>query len=854
MPRLLFLFAFIAGASVAAAATAAYQPPASPRASFDFNADWKFMREDVSGADAAPLNDSSWTTVSTPHTWNEVDSYRSYISHSAGDTTAYRGVGWYRKHFKLPASAADGKVFLEFEGLKQAAQFFVNGKAAGKFENGVTECGLDITSLVTFGETENVIAVRVDNRSDYKEETSGVTYQWMGAAFNPNFGGLNHDIRLHLTGKIYQTLPLYENLGTTGVYVWADEFDIAHRTATIHVESQVKNETEDFASISLTAFVVDADGIVQAKFDSEASDLVAGQAETFVVKGQLNAAHFWHPDTPYLYTVYTVLTVDGKVVDVNRLQTGFRKVEFKGGAGTGGVYLNDCFIWLTGYSQRSANDWPTLGQAYPDWLHDYDAHLIRSTHANYVRWMHVSPQPVDVRAYDRAGIVEVCPAGDKELDPGMDARLSPDVAKRQWEQRVAVMRDSIITYRNSPSIFFWEAGNQVLTVPHMQEMVALRQQWDPHGGRVMGTRHGDNKEAAAAITPFAEYYGVMIGQDARTDTLKSPTEIFRGYSAERRDRAPLIETEDFRDEALRSVWDDSSPPHFGFKKGPNDAWGWTSEDFALQAAKRYHEYVANRIDNPDPAHAKWSAYASIYWSDSDADGRQQSSAVLRVSGKVDGVRLPKEAYYAYRVMQSEAPDLHILGHWTYPAATKKTVYVIANHCEAVELFLNGKSLGRMTTATDGYVYAFPDIAFAPGALRAVGTKADKIVAEQELKTAGAPKAIRLTPHVGPSGLQANGADVAFIDAEVVDADGNRCPTDEARVDFSIEGPAIWRGGLNSAKPNSTNNLYLDTECGINRVFVRSTLKPGTIVVKASREGLTPGAVSLESHSTSTNLR
>jgi beta-galactosidase len=371
---------------------------------------------------------------------------------------------------------------------------------------------------------------------------------------------------------------------------------------------------------------------------------------------------------------------------------------------------------------------------------------------------------------------------------------------------------------------------------------------------VMGTRHGDNKEAAAAITPFAEYYGVMIGQDARTDTLKSPTEIFRGYSAERRDRAPLIETEDFRDEALRSVWDDSSPPHFGFKKGPNDAWGWTSEDFALQAAKRYHEYVANRIDNPDPAHAKWSAYASIYWSDSDADGRQQSSAVLRVSGKVDGVRLPKEAYYAYRVMQSEAPDLHILGHWTYPAATKKTVYVIANHCEAVELFLNGKSLGRMTTATDGYVYAFPDIAFAPGALRAVGTKADKIVAEQELKTAGAPKAIRLTPHVGPSGLQANGADVAFIDAEVVDADGNRCPTDEARVDFSIEGPAIWRGGLNSAKPNSTNNLYLDTECGINRVFVRSTLKPGTIVVKASREGLTPGAVSLESHSTSTNLR
>ena len=78
-----------------------------------------------------------------------------------------------------------------------------------------------------------------------------------------------------------------------------------------------------------------------------------------------------------------ILTVNDQVVDVQKIKTGFRKAEFKGGAGTGGVYINDKFVWLTGYSQRSADEWAGLGEAYPDWMHDYNAELIRSTHANY---------------------------------------------------------------------------------------------------------------------------------------------------------------------------------------------------------------------------------------------------------------------------------------------------------------------------------------------------------------------------------------------------------------------------------------------------------------------------------------
>jgi len=822
-----------------------YQPPSSQRAVYNFNPNWKFIRQDVPTAVESDFDDTSWSTVSTPHTWNDVDSYRSYISHGSGDRNAFAGVGWYRKHFKLPAEAQGSKVFLEFEGLKQAGRFFVNGKPVGKHENGVTACGLDITEWVTFGDTENVLAIKVDNSSNYKEEDTGIGYEWMGRAFNPNFGGLNRNVRLHLTGKVYQTLPIYDNLQTTGVYVYAQDFDLEARTAQIHVEAQVRNESEDFASIALNAIVVDAEGIVRASYYSETSDLISGQTETFKASGVLNGLHPWNIDDPYLYDVYTVLEVDGEIADVTKTTTGFRKTEFKGGAGTGGVYINDKFVWLTGYAQRSVNDWGGLGQAYPDWMHDFNAQLVRASNANYIRWMHIAPQAVDVRSCDRFGIVQICPAGDKEKDPSLDNRNSPAVAKRQWDQRLEAMRSTIIYFRNSPSILFWEAGNNVVTAPHMTEMVELRKQWDPHGGRAMGTRHGADNRTSASITEICEYYGIMIGQDRRTDNLSRPSDIFRGYSAERRDRAPLIETEDFRDEALRRIWDDYSPPHFGFKRGPDDSYNWNSETFALAATRRYHDYMINRIDNPDPAHSKWSGYASIYWSDSNADGRQQSSAVLRVSGKVDAVRLPKEAFYAYRVIQSSKPDLHIIGHWTYPADTTKTVNVIANHCDAVELFLNGKSLGKNTTPASGTIYAFRDVAFVPGMLKAVATQDGQTVAQQQLETAGEPKAIKLTLHTGSQGLLADGSDVALIDFEVVDEQGRRCPTDEARVDFAVTGPVIWRGGLNAAIPNSTNNLYLNTECGVNRVSIRSTTTPGTITVTAKREGLTPATVSVE---------
>ncbi len=314
--HLVVLAVILSAAASRICAAERFVPPPSPRKVLDFNVGWKFFKGDAAGAFEPSFDDSKWTDVSTPHTFNDTDSYTAIISHGGGDRRAWSGVVWYRKHFKLPASARDGKVFLELEGLKQAGRFWVNGKFAGRYENGVTPLGLDLTGLVHFGDAENVIAVKVDNSDSYTEEATGTGFEWMGRAFNPNYGGLNHDIRLHLTGKIYQTLPLYENLKTTGIYLYGSDFDVKNRSCDVNVEAQVRNESGDSQSIMLSAFVVDADGNVRAKFESEASDLVSGQSEIFTAVGKLADAKFWSDATPYLYDVYTMLAVNGKIVDV----------------------------------------------------------------------------------------------------------------------------------------------------------------------------------------------------------------------------------------------------------------------------------------------------------------------------------------------------------------------------------------------------------------------------------------------------------------------------------------------------------------------------------------------------------
>ncbi len=767
----------------------------APRIKYNFNSDWKVLVGDPQGADRPDFDDSSWKRVTTPYAWNEDAAFRVSIH----DLPV--GVAWYRKHFRLPASSAGQKIFLEFEGIRQAGEVYLNGQFIGRHEDGVMAFGFDISNAVKPAPAENVLAVRTDNRWDYREKATGVAYHWNNNNFYANYGGISKSVWLHVTDKLYQTLPLYSQLGTTGVYIWASDFDIPARTARITVESQVRNEYGEPKTVNYQAEIKDVDGRVVSRIQGGKFKLAAGEMRTLTASAVVHDLHFWSWGYGYLYTIATELSINLHTVDIVNTRTGFRKTEFTDGM----VRLNDRAIDIHGYAQRTTNEWPAVGLSVPPWMSDLSNRLMVDGNANLVRWMHVTPWKQDVESCDRVGLIESMPAGDAEGDS----------KGRSWEQRVELMRDAIIYNRNNPSILFYESGNKGITEEHMLDMKNVRDEFDPHGGRAIGAR-----EMLSSKT--AEYGGEMLYID------KSATK-------------PVWMHEYSRDESSRIFWDQDSPP---FHKDSPD-YNRNQDSQAVENVRRWFDYW---IARPGTGKRVNAGGVKIIFSDSNTHFRGDNN--YRRSGEVDAMRLPKDSYFADQAMWDgwvnvEHPRIHIVGHWNYAPGVVKRVYVISS-TSRVELKLNGRSLGDGVLSS-GFLFTFDHVTFEPGTLQAIGYDAQgRVTVSAELRTAGPPAALRLTPRTGPGGLRADGADMALVDVEVVDANGHRCPTALNMVHFTLSGPAEWRGGIAQGPENYILSKTLPVENGINRVILRSLAESGNIVLRGEAEGLRSAQVELSS--------
>ncbi|HEX3084861.1 MAG TPA: DUF4982 domain-containing protein, partial [Pyrinomonadaceae bacterium] len=176
----------------------------------------------------------------------------------------------------------------------------------------------------------------------------------------------------------------------------------------------------------------------------------------------------------------------------------------------------------------------------------------------------------------------------------------------------------------------------------------------------------------------------------------------------------------------------------------------------------------------------------------------------------------------------------------------KNIYVVSN-ADKVELFINGKSQG-FGAQSNRFLFTFKDISWQPGTVSAIGYDgAGRKISEDQKQTAGEPVAIRLTPRTAPLGLRADGADVALVDVEVVDAKGQRCPTALNLINFTLSGPAEWRGGIAQGPDNYILATSLPVENGVNRIIIRSTTQAGRISLRATADGLGSAAIDLVSH-------
>jgi len=775
----------------------------SPRAKYNFNSDWKFFVGDPVGTEKVDFDDSAWKSVTTPRPWNQDEAFRKDIKDLP------TGIAWYRKHFKVPAGSTGKKVFLEFEGIRFGGEFFLNGKSIGRSDNGVMAFGFDITDALVVG--ENILAARIDNAWDYKEKSSGSVFQWNDRNFNANYGGIHKNVWLHVTDMLYQTLPLYSNLQTTGVYVYASEFDIKNKIAEITVETQIKNEYPTAKSVTYEVVIQDLNGKIVRTLSGLKHSLAPGETKTIAAADKLTNLNFWSWGYGYLYTVTTNLKVGGKLVDSVKTRTGFRKTEFANGM----FKLNDRTLQVKGYAQRTSNEWPALGNSVPAWLSDYSNRLMVESNANLVRWMHITPWKQDVESCDRVGLMQAMPAGDAEKD----------VEGRRWEQRKEVMRDAIIYNRNNPSIIFYESGNESISEQHMAEMKAIRDQFDPHGGRAAGSREMLDSQVA-------EYGGEML---------------YINKSA----RLPMWATEYSRDEGLRKYWDEYSPPFHKDGDGPlyNNAdastYNRNQDSHAIEDVVRWFDYWEAR---PGTGKRVSSGGVNIIFSDTNTHHRGAEN--YRRSGEVDAMRIPKDGFFAHRIMwngwvEVEKLGIHIIGHWNYAAGTKKSIFVVSS-ADKVELFINGVSRG-FGEQSSRFLYTFKNIEWESGEIKAVGYNNSGRAFTQDVKrTAGEPFAVRLTQVKSPNGLIADGADVALFEVEIVDKQGNRCPTALNMIDFTLTGEAEWRGGIAQGPNNYILAKSLPVEGGVNRVLIRSTTRAGKISLKATSGNLGPAEVQLSS--------
>ena len=797
MKHKLFLFVFLL------TALSVINGQASERKKYNFNSEWKLRIGDFPKAKDTKFDDSKWKQVTLPHAFNEDEAFKLSIEQLT-DT-----VVWYRKSFQIPELKSNQKVFVEFEGVRQRGDFYLNGHYLGRHENGVMAVGFDLTPHIKEG--ENVIAVRTDNDWMYREEGTNSKFQWNDRNFNANYGGIPKNVFLYVTDNVYQTLPLYSNLKTTGVYVYAQDFDIQGRKATIHAESEVRNDSKATRQFSYQVTILDADGKLMKTFQGDKVTLKAGETKTVKASATLHNLHFWSWGYGYLYTVKTALKDDNnQVFDEVSTRTGFRKTRFAEGK----IWLNDRIIQMKGYAQRTSNEWPAVGLSVPAWLSDFSNDLMVKGNANLVRWMHVTPWKQDVESCDRVGLIQAMPAGDAEKDR----------EGRQWEQRVELMRDAIIYNRNNPSILFYECGNKAISREHMIEMKAVRDKYDPFGGRAIGSREMlDIREA--------EYGGEML-------------------YINRSEHHPMWATEYCRDEGLRKYWDEYSYPFHKegdgplYKGQPATDYNRNQDELAITMIARWYDYWRER---PGTGNRVSSGGTKIIFSDTNTHYRGAEN--YRRSGVTDAMRIEKDAFYAHQVMwdgwvDTEKDQTYIIGHWNYPENTVKPVQVVSTG-EEVELFLNGNSLGKGKRQYN-FLFTFDNVAFKPGKLEAVSyNKAGKEISRYALNTAGEPASLKLTAIQNPEGFHADGADMALIQVEVVDKDGKRCPLDNRTVQFTLNGHAEWRGGIAQGENNHILDTNLPVECGINRALIRSTTTAGKVTLTAQAKGLPSATLTLE---------
>lgn len=809
---------------------------ASAPRSANFDEGWKFNLGDSAAYSQPDFNDSSWRSLNLPHDWAIEGDFSKENPSGTGGGALPGGIGWYRKTFTVPGYKEGEKVYIDFDGAYMNTTVYINGHELGTRPYGYASFSYDITPWLKEG--DNVIAVKVDN-SDQPNS------RWYSGC------GIYRHVWLRKLDAIH--------VAQWGTYVTTS--DITPDSATVNIATTVDNTSATDAEVTLTTRVIDPQGKVAATVTAS-DNIAAGKSATVNQSARVADPQLWSLDNPALYSVVTDVAVGGKTVDTYQTTTGIRTIEFTADKG---FFLNGEQVKINGVCMH--HDLGALGAAVNTRAIRRQLEILQEMGVNAYRASHNPPAPEVLALCDSMGILVM----DEAFDMWRKRKTERDYARffDEWHERD--LTDLVTRDRNHPSIIMWSIGNEVLeqwsdaaadTLSLEEANLILN---FGHGADKLA-KDGDEMSVNSMLT--AKLADIVKQLDPTRPVTAGMNEPNPGNHLIKSGALDIIGL-NYHDE-----WYDDAEKNYpgkpllgsetvsalmtrGYYKNPSDSiiiapkrWDIPYEDpsFACSAYDNEHVPWGTTHENSLRRMKDDRVMGQFIWTGFDYIGEPTPygwPARSSYFGIVDLAGFPKDVYYMY---QSEwRPDktvLHLFPHWNWTPGQTVDLLAYYNNADEVELFVNGKSQG-VRSKGDGEYHVMWRVPFEPGTIKAVSRKAGKTVAEQVINTAGEPAQIRLTPDRAT--IAADGNDLSFVTVEILDSEGNLCPTAVNEVTFTVEG-AGQNEGVDNGNPISLERFKADSRkamAGKALLIVRNNGKKGDINVKAVSPGLSDATVTLK---------
>jgi beta-galactosidase len=748
---------------------------------------------------AADFNDSSWRTVQVPHDWavglpfeNSPDfDVMAHGYKPIGGRYPENSIGWYRKHFSLARSDSGQRFVIRFDGIYRDSKVWVNGFYLGTQRSGYIGASYDISDYIRFGR-ENVLVVRVD-ASQYE----GWYYEGAGIYRHVWLSRMNN---LHIKQD--------------GVFVYSEARPHVGGgdAAMVHIETELVNENPAMACGIVTSYITDREGKIIGHSAGMPLSLKVNETRTVKQQIVIHSPLLWSPDNPYLYRVIVLITPgkagerdmrgDAPALDSQKLRFGIRTIHID----STGLSVNGQYTKIKGVNAHQ--DHAGVGSALPDNLQYYRVRLLKELGVNAYRTSHNPPTPELLDACDSLGILV--------LDENRLLNSSPEY--------LADFEHLIHRDRSRASVFLWSIGNEEGHVQTnsvgkriAETLMAREMEWDPTRTCTYAADLANIYKGVNEVIPVRGFNYRIFGVDP--------------YHADHPGQ-PILGTEMGSTVTTRGIYDkDSAKGYLPDEDLMAPWWANTAEQWwSLAAVRRWWigGFVWTGFDyRGEPTPYRWPNISSHF-------------------GIMDACGFPKNIYYYYKSWWTDEDVLHISPHWNWKGKEGRPIPVWVNtNADDVELFLNGKSLGRKDMPRNSHLEW--DVPYEAGVLEAIATKNGKKITAK-VETTGSPYEVVVTPY--KTTMLADGKDATVINISVVDRQGREVPDADDLIHFFVIGDlrliGVGNGDPSSHEPDqcATGAWQRHLFNGKCQVIVQSGLSKALVRFEAKADGLQTGATDI----------